>query len=75
MVFNEWILAIGKKNPDFIFKNIHRKYILRLSDQDNAVGKRQTQDVLSASNEEKQEKCFAEWSEMMNKYEEIFICM
>lgn len=42
MVLNEWIIAIGKKkNPDFIFKNSHRKCILPLSDQGNAVGKTQ----------------------------------
>lgn len=31
----------SKNNPDFIFKTIHRKCILPLSDQDNAFGKTQ----------------------------------
>lgn len=31
--------AIEEKKSGFVFKNIHRKCILLLSDQDNAVGK------------------------------------
>lgn len=48
----------GKKKG-FVLKNIHRKYILLLSDQDNAVEKTQI-NILNASNGEKQDKMFAE---------------
>lgn len=56
-VLNEW--SHRGKTPGFVFKNIHRKCILLLSDQDNAVGKTQI-NILNASNEEKEDKKFAE---------------
>lgn len=46
------------KKSGFVFKNIHRKCILLLSDQGNAVGK--TQKILNASNGGKRDKKVAE---------------